>query len=149
PEEDYTRLRSEAMGALSLVDLRETKTGPGWLLAYEPYTFRYMDGKDCWLNWDKPDTLLVRRKSDGHIVQRVPVEKTTWAENYVQLSPDNRFVSSQVNNKVVVWQVDGEKPKELARHDNVWLALFTPDRPELIIYKHTRDIVVQPLDGKG
>ena len=32
PAADYARLRSEALGALSLVDVRNTKTGPGWFV---------------------------------------------------------------------------------------------------------------------
>ena len=31
-------------------------------------------------------------------------------KNWVWLSPDNRFVSSQTGEKLVVWQVDGEAP---------------------------------------
>src|SRR5262249_777122 len=43
PNEEYARLRSEAFSALSLVDVRSTKTGPGWLLSREPDMFRFLD----------------------------------------------------------------------------------------------------------
>src|SRR5205823_473745 len=74
PAEDYARMRSEAMGALSLVDIRSTKTGPGWLLTHDPHLYTFVQGKDCYLSWDKPDGLAVRRAVDGELVQRVPME---------------------------------------------------------------------------
>ena len=47
PNEDYVRLRSEAISALSLTDLRGTTTGPGWALRVnpDPRLFRYASGK--------------------------------------------------------------------------------------------------------
>jgi len=149
PAEDYTRLRSETFSAAALVDLRPTKTGPGWLLGYEPYQFEYIDKSGCSLAWDKPDGVLVRRHADGKILQRVPVESTVGERNTVRLSPDNRFVSSQIAEKLVIWQIDGDKPLEIARHDNVWWAYYSPDRAEMIVYTHDRTVRIQPLEEKA
>ena len=149
PVEDYTRLRSEAIGALSLLDLQPTKTGPGWFLVYEPDAFRYAQANDCYLSWDKPGGLQVRRVGDQRVMQRIKIDSTEWLRNQVRISPDNRFVSSLVNGKVIVWQVDGEETKEIAKHEGVSSALFSPDRAEILIYTRARDIVIQPLDGKA
>src|SRR4029079_14241120 len=91
----------------------------------------------------------VRLNADGKTLQRVPVENTTWEHNFVRLSPDNRFVSSQVHNKLVIWQVDGEKPKEIARHDGGSWAFFAPDRAEMIVYTNDRTAKIQPLNAQA
>jgi WD40 repeat protein len=149
PGEDYVRLRSEAISALSLTDLRRTATGPGWAFPVDTYTdlFRHAGGKDCYLDWDQPTGLFVRHIGNNSIVQRIPDVKreTDWP----QISPDNRYVSILSNGKLVVWQVDGVKPTEVARHGKVHFSTFNPDRPEAVLLTPQREIVIQPLDGKG
>ena len=154
PAAEYERVRSEAISALSLVDVRQTSTGPGW--AYEEddrngqYFFRYVTAGDSYLAWDKPGGLLVRRVGDNRVLQRIKVEPTDWCVNAVRLSRDNRFVSSHLRNrnKLVVWQVDGDTPKELLKLETVRAAMFSPDRPEIVIYTMAGDLVVHPLTGK-
>jgi WD40 repeat protein/tRNA A-37 threonylcarbamoyl transferase component Bud32 len=148
PNEDYVRLRSEAISALSLSDLRGTATGPGWAKRENNLPlFRHVTGADCYVDWDKLTGLLVRRIGDNSIVQRIP--DLTPARDWSQISPDNRHVSVLSSGKLVVWQIDGEKPKELARHDKVQFATFTPNRPEVVLLTLQREIVILPLDGKG
>ena len=151
PKEDYVRLRSEAISALSLTDLCSTTTGPGWVFRFEPdpHLFRYANGKDCYLEWEKPSGLFVRRIGDNSIVQRIPDVKRE--NDSSQISPDNRYVSIFSNGKLVVWQVDGDKPKKVvARHAKVQFdSMFNPDRPEVVFITPDREIVIQPLDGKG
>ena len=79
--------------------------------------FRHVDGKDCYLDWDKPSGLFVRRIGDNRIVQRIPDVKRE--NETAQISPDNRYVSTWSNGTLVVWQVDGDKPKVVARHGKV------------------------------
>jgi eukaryotic-like serine/threonine-protein kinase len=149
PDEEYVRLRSEAISALSLRDLGSTATGPGWVYAFAagPFLFRQAGGKDCCLDWDKPSGLLVRRLGDGSVVQRIPDLKT--GRDSPQISPDRRFVSVITNFTLVVWQIDGAKPKEVERRDNVQAIAFASDRPEAVLLTRQRELVVQPLDGKG
>jgi WD40 repeat protein len=49
----------------------------------------------------------------------------------------------------VIWQVDRAKPTEVARHGKVQFSTFNPDRPEAVLLTPQREIVIQPLDGKG
>ena len=113
PGEEYVSLRSEAISALSLPDLRGTTTGPGWAIRDwpDPPLCRPATRADCYLAWDKPTGLLVRRIGDNRIVQRIPelCQERDWPE----LSPDNRFVAVGSNGRLVVWQVDGAAPKEV------------------------------------
>jgi WD40 repeat protein/tRNA A-37 threonylcarbamoyl transferase component Bud32 len=148
PAEDYTRLRSEAIAALSLMDLVPTKAGPGWFFTSQPEAFRYAQADDCYLTWDQLDGVLVRRIGDSKVVARIPIKVTQRDKPHVRISPDNRFVSTQMDGKLVVWQVDGAKPKEVARHEKNCFAHFSPDREEIIIYTPARELVIQPLDGK-
>jgi WD40 repeat protein/tRNA A-37 threonylcarbamoyl transferase component Bud32 len=145
--EEYTRLRSEAVSALSLTDLRTTTTGPGWACRVEPPLFRHASGKDCYLDWDAPDGLLVRRLEDNRVVQRLAgVDRGTSSP---RLSRDNRHVAILSKAKLVVWRVDGDRPKEVLRRDKVQFASFAPDRAEMVLLVAPREIVVQPLEGEG
>jgi serine/threonine protein kinase/WD40 repeat protein len=149
PNEDYVRLRSEAISALSLTDMRSAATGPGWALGGDPnpFLFHQVDGKGCYLEWDTPNGLNVRRLSDNKVLQQISPLQRENARS--QLSPDNRFVSVQTNEKLIVWQVDGVKPIEVARHDKVRFSTFNPNRPEAVVLTLQREIVIQPLDGIG
>ena len=79
PQKDRVQLRSEAIGALSLADLRGTTTGPGWAIRdyTDPPLFRYSTSADCYLDWDKPSGLFVHRIGDNSIVQRIPELRRT------------------------------------------------------------------------
>jgi WD40 repeat protein/tRNA A-37 threonylcarbamoyl transferase component Bud32 len=151
PSEDYVRLRSEAITALSLTDMRGTPTGPGWAFARDtrpgPTLFRYASGADCCLDWDKPSGLLVRRIGDGRIVQRIP--DITKEYDWPELSSDNRFVSIWSNAKLVIWQIDGAKPQEVLRRADIQAIDFAPDRSEAILLTRQPELVIQPLNGKG
>jgi WD40 repeat protein len=152
PNENYVRLRSEAISALSLTDLRSTETGPGWAFRFGSVLplFRHAGGKDCYLEWDKPSGLFVRRVGDSSIVQRIP-DLTPPAEIHdsPQISPDNRYVCMMPDSKLVVWQVDGDKPREVVRRAEVAAVAFAPDRPEAILVTRQGELVIQPLEGKG
>ena len=148
-KEDHAGLRSEAISALSLTDIHGATNGPGWALRRypDPRLFRYADGKDCYLDWDKPTGLFVRRISDGGIAKRIPdiQRENEWP----RISPDNRFVSILSGGNAAIWQVDGAAPKVIARHDKVDFVTFAPDRPEAIMLTPQREIVIQPLVGQG
>jgi WD40 repeat protein/tRNA A-37 threonylcarbamoyl transferase component Bud32 len=151
PKEDYTRLRSEAISSLSLTDLRTNSTSPGWVFLGDPHPniFRHAEGKDCYLEWDNKSGLLVRRIGNIDIVQRIPdVKRETHS---AQISADNRFVAITANGKLVVWQVDGDQPKQVARHDEVRdnACVLSPDRPEVVFLTMKHEIVIQPLGAKG
>jgi WD40 repeat protein/tRNA A-37 threonylcarbamoyl transferase component Bud32 len=151
---ESVRLRSEAISTLSLVDVRRTVTGPGWFLENGAgngrYFFRYLDAQDCYLAWDSQPGLLVRRTGDDRVLQRVPVGPTGEGINCntVRLSRDNRFVSSHLRSRLIVWQVDGETPKELLRLDHVRAAMFAPDRLEIVLYTEAGKLVLHSLTGK-
>ena len=149
PEKDRVQIRSEAISALSLADLRGTTTGPGWAIRDfpDPPLFRYSTSADCYLDWDKPSGLFVRRIGDNSIVQRIPDLRQD--RDWPVLSPDNRFVSVGFNGNLVVWQVDGAVPREIVRRDNVDGIVFVPGRAEIVMLTAAREIVIQPLDGKG
>ncbi len=149
PQKDRVQLRSEAISALSMADLRGTTTGPGWAIRDypDPPLFRYSTSADCYLDWDKPSGLFVRRIGDNSIVQRIPDLRQD--RDWPVLSPDNRFVSVGFNGPLVVWQVDGAVPREILRRGNVDGIAFVPGRAEIVMLTATREIVVQPLDGKG
>jgi WD40 repeat protein/tRNA A-37 threonylcarbamoyl transferase component Bud32 len=148
PSEDYVSLRSEAISALSLADLRGTTTGPGWAIRdyTDPTLFRPATGADCYLDWDKPSGLFVRRIGNNSIVQRIPDLRLD--HDTPELSPDNRFVAVVSDGKLVVWQVDGATPKVIARHDKLQYFTFAPDRPEIVLLTPQREIVILSLDGK-
>jgi WD40 repeat protein len=137
-----------------LVDVRQTAAGPGYGFeddgANGRFFFRYLEAQDSCLRWDKPDGLLVRRFGDNHVLQRIKVEPTDWFVNTVRLSRDNRFVSShhRHSHKLIVWQVDGDAPKELLNQEEVRAAMFVPDRAEIVIYTTANDLIIQPLTGK-
>ncbi len=149
PSEDYVRLRSEAISALSLTDLRATTTGPGW--THRAVPFAHVSGSNCAWEWDKPSGLLVRRIGDNRVVQRIPdvIERVGQYHDYPLISPDSRYLSLVSNFNLVVWQIDGDKPKEVVRRANTYAVAFAPDRAEAILLTRQREIVVQPLDGKG
>jgi WD40 repeat protein/tRNA A-37 threonylcarbamoyl transferase component Bud32 len=149
PTEEYTRLRSEAVSAVSLLDVKASANGPGWLIRRDPEWHRYVTESDYFLAWDPPNGLLVRRVRDQHIVHRIPVDSTDWGRHQPRLSPDNRFVSSQARGKLIVWQIDGDKPVERLRRDGVGLAVFAPDRPEITIFTEANDLIAQPLTEAG
>ncbi len=149
PAEDYTRLRSEAISALSLVDLQATTKGPGWVRSFDTYSFEFADGNDSYLAWDKPNGLLIRRVTDNRILHRLPVEKADRADTYPRLSPDNRFVLTLTNGQLAVWQIDAAKPAKIASRNDVLHAAFAPDKPEIIVLTRTRELVILPVDGKA
>jgi WD40 repeat protein/tRNA A-37 threonylcarbamoyl transferase component Bud32 len=147
PADDYTRLRSEAVGALSLVDLKNSADVPGWMVRRNPEDCRYVSATDNFLEWDLPNGLLVRRAADKRIVHRIPVESANGSEAQARISADNHFVSYQLKDKLVVWQIDGDQPVERLRRNSVILALFTPDRPEVMVFTATDDLMAESLTG--
>lgn len=148
PPEDYTRLRSEAISALSLVDIRDMPSPPGWSVTLTSEYLRYVRDGDSYIEWASPNALLIRHSTDEEVL-RIPVEQTSRERNEFRISPDNRFVSYLDGNKLFVWQVDGTKPWELIRQDNVLNAWFAPDRPEIIVFSRNWGVTVRPLDDKG
>ena len=150
PPEELVRLRSEAISALSLTDLRDADAGPGWVM-YEypnPVAYRYARGDDLFLDWDKPSGLLARRIRDNRIMQRIPgvsFPQHDWPE----LSNDNRFVSTQRGNKLSVWRIDGDQPNPLPAHEKVVMSVFAEDRPEVVIVTNDNTLIATPLEGDG
>jgi WD40 repeat protein/tRNA A-37 threonylcarbamoyl transferase component Bud32 len=153
PQGDYVRLRSEAISALSLTDMRGATTGPGWEFAVDPFLFRYVTKTDCYLDWDRssglspdrPTDLFVRRLGDNSIVQRIPDLQPD--RGLLELSADNRFVSLVLDGRLRIWQVNGAAPKEIIYLDKVHSAVFSPTRPEAIVLTPQSEIVIKPLDG--
>ncbi len=148
PAAEYAQLRSEAIAALSLLDIRTSTSAPGWLIPRDPESVRYVGRRDSFLQWDQPTGILVRRISDGQPVRRLPIERTEGLETQIQISPDNRFVSNVDRNRLHVWQVDVEATREVIRRENVEEAWFSPDRPEIVILTRSWFVVAEPLDGK-
>ena len=144
---EYVQLRSEAISALSLVDIRATTKDSGWIAKNNPGFVLYLHSQDLYLNWDPPHGLLVRRAVDHKTVHRIQVEHAVDEENYVRISPDNRFVFSLDDNALLVWQVDGTRPKEILRLSNVAIVGFAPDRPEIVVVYASKHIAILPLDG--
>jgi WD40 repeat protein len=149
PPDEYTRLRCEAASALSLSDVRAFTTGGGWMARRDPEWFRYVGEGDCYLAWDPPHGLLVRRASDNRLVCRIPMKSTVWDQNQVRISADNRFVSSVAGDKLTVWQIEGDKPTERLRRDGVTSCVFAPDQPEAVIVTTKNELISQPLGGNG
>ncbi len=153
PNDATTRLRSEAIGALSLTDLRPTSTGPGWAFRSFPNAslFRFASDKDCYLDWDRPRGLLARRIKDNTIRQRVPdiTRDASQYHDYPQISLDNRYVSLISKFDLVVWQIDGAEAKEVLRRPDIYALAFVPERAEAVLLTRGRALVVQPLDGKA
>jgi eukaryotic-like serine/threonine-protein kinase len=149
PADDFVRLRSQAISALSLTDLRGSATGPGW--TYRAGLFGYHGGSDCGCEWDRPSGLLIRRLSDNRVVQRIPDIKEDAGQYHdvPQISPDNRFVSLISKYRLTVWRIDGEKPESIVGRADVYAAAFVPDRPAVVLLTRKNELVVQPLDGKG
>ncbi|MGO9110215.1 MAG: protein kinase domain-containing protein [Thermoguttaceae bacterium] len=150
PKEDYVGLRSEAISALSLTDMRGTTNRLGWVLRScppDPHQFRYASGRDCYLDWEKPTGLFVRRIGDNSIVQRIPDVQPE--QDWPKISPDNRYVSILSNDKLVLWKVEGVTPKVIARRDSVDFVEFATDRPELIMLTPQHEILIQPIEGEG
>jgi WD40 repeat protein len=113
------------------------------------YRLRYLDARDGYVRWDRPDGLLVRRVGDDRVLQRIKLPPADCGVTTVRLSRDNRFVSShhRSRNALTVWQVDGDAPKQLLNQGKVRAAMFAPDRPEIVIYTTANTLLVQPLSG--
>jgi serine/threonine protein kinase/WD40 repeat protein len=148
PADEYTRLRSEAVSALSLSDVKAYAEGGGWLARRAPEHFRNVPENGFYLAWDPPKGLLVRRASDNRLVCRIPVHATGWNNTQVYVSADNRFVACVAGEKLTIWRIDGDKPVEQLRRDGVALADFAPDRQEAVIVTTNNELISQPL-GNG
>jgi WD40 repeat protein len=146
PSADYARLRSEAISALSQVDLGATTEGPGWRLSTDPTVLSYRTGQNYRLSWDAPGGLLVSRVADNRIIHRIPVASTNNDVNKVWLSPDDRFVMSLMRGGLAVWRIDGDKPEERTRREGVLFAQFAPDRPEIIVTTPEHELIIQSLE---
>jgi eukaryotic-like serine/threonine-protein kinase len=150
PPEEMSRLRSEAISALSLTDLRDAETGHGWAVHEypNPCMFQFAAGDDLFLDWDKPDGILARRIRDNRILQRilgVSLARGDWP----QISRDNRFVSILRAGSLRLWRIDGDRPQELPGHERVRMSIFTDDRPEIVFVTADNELIAMPLDRKG
>jgi WD40 repeat protein/tRNA A-37 threonylcarbamoyl transferase component Bud32 len=145
PAEEYARLRSEAVSALTQFDLKTTTTGPGWLVGWSGPFCRFAGAASRFASWDPQGAILVRRAGDHKVIHRIPVESVKPGVNVLRMSSDDRYLFSQIGQRMVIWQVDGESYREVIRLDQVAFGSFAPNRPEIVLVTPENELVVQSL----
>jgi WD40 repeat protein/tetratricopeptide (TPR) repeat protein len=130
PEEDFLKLRNEAIACLALPDMRIAKEWDGWPTG--SLTFDFDSKLERYARVDRQGVVSIRRVADDAEICRLPGmgpgEASPW------FSPDGQFLAlTRPDRRFKVWKLAGPKPVAVVEELSAWGAAFSPDSMRLAV----------------
>jgi WD40 repeat protein/tRNA A-37 threonylcarbamoyl transferase component Bud32 len=129
PEEDFLKLRNEAIACLTLTDVRMAREWEGWPTG--SHTVEFDGALERYAHTDREGNVSIRRVADGTELWNLPT--TSPGQAWTVLSADGHFMTVTAPDGIKVWDLSGHEPRVMLQRLAEGNVAFSPNSRQLAI----------------